>query len=80
MTASSKDSGARQSGITKWYNQDKGYGFIVPDDGGPDVFVHANALHRAGISDGLDEGERVAFDTLPGKDGKGPKAVNVRKL
>jgi CspA family cold shock protein len=50
------------SGTVKFYNGQKGYGFIAPDDGGNDVFVHATALERAGIR-GLVEGQKVSFDT-----------------
>lgn len=49
-------------GTVKFYNSQKGYGFIAPDHGGSDVFVHASALERAGIS-GLAEGQKVSFDT-----------------
>ena len=49
-------------GTVKWYNDQKGFGFIQPDNGGKDVFVHATALERAGIR-GLVEGQKVAFDT-----------------
>ena len=51
-----------QTGTVKFYNTQKGYGFIQPDDGGKDVFVHATALERAGIR-GLVEGQKVSFDT-----------------
>jgi len=50
------------SGTVKFYNNQKGFGFIAPDDGSKDVFVHATALERAGIS-GLAEGQKVEFDT-----------------
>jgi CspA family cold shock protein len=50
-----------QMGAVKFYNAQKGFGFIQPDDGGKDVFVHATALERAGIR-GLSEGQKVAFD------------------
>jgi CspA family cold shock protein len=66
----------RQSGIVKFYNVQKGYGFIQPDDGGKDVFVHVTAVEQSGISS-LDEGMRISFDTEPDKRGKGPKAVNL---
>ena len=50
------------NGVVKFYNAQKGFGFIQPDDGGKDVFVHATALERAGMS-GLSEGQKVSFDT-----------------
>ena len=50
------------SGTVKFYNGQKGYGFIAPDDGSKDVFVHATALERAGIR-GLVEGQKVSFET-----------------
>lgn len=51
-----------QVGTVKFYNSQKGFGFIQPDDGGKDVFVHATALERAGMH-GLNEGQKVSFDT-----------------
>ena len=51
-----------QLGSVKFYNSQKGFGFIAPDDGGNDVFVHATALERAGMQD-LSEGQKVSFDT-----------------
>ncbi len=51
-----------QKGTVKFYNNQKGFGFIAPDDGGKDVFVHATALERAGMSS-LSEGQKVSFDT-----------------
>jgi CspA family cold shock protein len=57
-------------GTVKFYNDMKGFGFIAPEDGGKDVFVHATALERAGMR-GLVEGQRVAFDTqADGRSGK----------
>ena len=50
------------TGTVKFYNTQKGFGFIEPDDGGKDVFVHATALERAGMT-GLTEGQKVSFDT-----------------
>jgi cold shock protein len=50
------------NGTVKFYNDQKGFGFIQPDDGGKDVFVHATALERAGLR-GLSEGQKVSFDT-----------------
>jgi CspA family cold shock protein len=49
------------SGTVKWFNAQKGYGFIQPDDGSKDVFVHITAVERAGLSD-LNEGQKVSFD------------------
>lgn len=66
----------RQTGTVKFYNQQKGYGFIVPDDGGSDVFVHVTAVQSSGIQD-LIEGAKISFETEPDKRGKGPKAVNL---
>jgi len=66
----------RQSGIVKFYNSQKGYGFITPDDGGKDVFVHVTAVEQSGIGS-MDEGMRVSFETEPDKHGKGPKAINL---
>jgi CspA family cold shock protein len=68
----------RQVGTVKFYNDQKGYGFITPDDGGKDVFVHVTAIERSGVS-GLTEGVRISFDTEPDKRGKGPKAVNLQQ-
>ena len=62
-------------GTVKWYNPDKGFGFIVRDRGGKDIFVHASALNRSGITE-LSEGQRVAVDVIEG--GKGLEAVNIR--
>jgi len=50
------------TGVVKFYNEQKGYGFIQPDNGGKDVFVHATALERAGMRS-LSEGQKVSFDT-----------------
>ena len=52
------------NGTVKFYNDQKGFGFIQPDDGGKDVFVHATALERAGLRS-LSEGQKVSFDTAP---------------
>ena len=57
------------TGTVKWFNPTKGYGFIAPEDGSKDVFVHINAVRSAGL-DTLNEGQRVDFDIEPGKDGK----------
>ncbi len=57
------------TGTVKWFNATKGFGFIQPEDGGNDAFVHITALERAGIHS-LDEGQRVEFELQPGRDGK----------
>ena len=64
------------TGTVKWFNPTKGYGFIQPDDGGKDVFVHVSAVQASGLP-GLDDGQKVSFDTEPDKRGKGPKAINL---
>lgn len=67
-----------QTGTVKFFNTEKGYGFIRPDDGGRDIFVHATAVERSGLG-GLNEGERLAYETEPDRHGKGPKAINLRR-
>jgi CspA family cold shock protein len=66
------------TGKVKFFNTEKGFGFITPDQGGKDVFVHVTAVERSGLGP-LDEGMRVSFDTEPDKSGKGPKAVNLQE-
>jgi len=65
-----------QGGVVKFFNSERGYGFIKPDDGGRDVFVHITAVERAGMTT-LNEGQHINFDVEPDKKGKGPKAVNL---
>jgi len=55
-----------QKGTVKWFNTQKGYGFIQPDAGGPDVFVHISAVERAGMR-GLNEGQKVSYDIVADK-------------
>ena len=57
------------TGTVKWFNATKGYGFIAPEDGGKDVFVHVRAVERAGLGT-LHEGQRLAFEVRPGRDGR----------
>jgi CspA family cold shock protein len=66
-----------QQGTVKFFNPEKGYGFIKPDDGGRDIFVHVTAVEQAGLNS-LHEGQRVSFEVEPDKKGKGPKAVNLQ--
>ena len=64
-------------GTVKWFNPDKGFGFITPDEGGADVFVHFSAIQTNGFRT-LDENQRVEFDVTQGQ--KGLQADNVRAL
>lgn len=57
------------TGTVKWFNSTKGYGFIEPDDGGKDAFVHISAVERAGLST-LAEGQKVSFELQSGQNGK----------
>jgi CspA family cold shock protein len=67
------------TGTVKFFNADKGYGFVAPEDGGPDVFLHASALETAGIRS-VSDGDRISFDlVMDARKGK-TNAQNVKKL
>ncbi len=64
-------------GTVKWFSEEKGYGFIEPDEGGEDLFVHYTAIKGSGFRS-LEEGERVSYEPAQGQ--KGPQAENVSKV
>ncbi|MCV3274157.1 cold-shock protein [Roseobacter sinensis] len=63
------------NGTVKWFNTTKGFGFIAPESGGKDVFVHISALERAGMTT-LNDDQKVTFDVEPGRDGR-ESATNI---
>ena len=65
-------------GTVKWFNGQKGFGFIQPDNGGNDVLVHISAVERAGLSN-LNEGQKISFETETGRNGKA-SAVDLKLL
>ena len=67
-----------QTGTVKWFNLAKGYGFITPERGGPDAFVHISAIERAGL-EGLREGERIQYELVRNKNGKS-SAEDLRRV
>jgi CspA family cold shock protein len=66
-------------GTVKWFNAQKGFGFIQPDDGGKDVFVHISAVERAGMH-GLDEGQKVSFEVVANRRTGKSAAENLRAV
>ena len=65
------------TGIVKWFNSQKGFGFIQPEDGGKDVFVHISAVERAGMNT-LNEGQKISFDVVADRRTGKPSADNLR--
>ncbi len=66
------------TGIVKWFSAEKGYGFITPDDGGKDLFVHYSSIEGTEGYKILSEGQKVEFDAV--QEARGPKAANVRAI
>ena len=66
----------RQTGTVKWFNEGKGFGFIAPDGGSKDVFVHISAVERSGLT-GLKDNQKVSFEVQAGRDGR-ESAVNLK--
>jgi len=66
------------NGTVKWFNASKGYGFIAPDDGSNDVFIHISSLERAGLSQ-LNDGQKISYELEENKGGK-TSAINVQLL
>jgi CspA family cold shock protein len=64
------------TGTVKWFNSTKGYGFVMPEDGSKDVFVHISAVERSGLGT-LNEGQRISYDLESGREGK-VSAVNLK--
>ena len=58
------------NGTVKWFNKGRGYGFVMPDDGGKDIFLHVSAWLKAGLTDYPEEGDEVRFEAGPGRGGK----------
>lgn len=67
------------TGTVKWFNSQKGYGFIQPDDGGKDVFVHISAVQRAGMQ-GLDEGQKISYEIVADRRTGKSSADNLRTI
>lgn len=71
-----RENNMSETGTIKFYNAEKGFGFIVPENGGSDIFVHVSAVQASGL-EGLEQDQKVSFETEPDNRGKGPKAVNI---
>jgi CspA family cold shock protein len=74
-----RPAGPRQNGVLKFFNTERGFGFITPDDGNKDVFVHISAIERSGLPQ-LEEGTRVSFETEEDRRGRGFQAVNLQLI
>ena len=72
-----RERGPRQNGTLKFFNNDRGFGFITPESGGKDVFVHISAIERSGLQQ-LAEGTKLSFETEDDRRGRGPQAVNLQ--
>ncbi|WP_438721816.1 cold-shock protein [Bartonella rochalimae] len=68
-----------QTGEVKFFNNNKGFGFIKPDNGSTDIFVHISDVQASGLS-GLNDAQKVSFDIEPNRRGKGPKAININVM
>ncbi|AQX18731.1 cold-shock DNA-binding protein family [Bartonella sp. CDC_skunk] len=68
-----------QTGEVKFFNNNKGFGFIKPDNGSTDIFVHISDVQASGLS-GLNDAQKVSFDIEPDRRGKGPKAININVM
>jgi CspA family cold shock protein len=77
VAAHNKEESAMPNGTVKWFSDEKGFGFITPDDGGKDLFVHHGGILSEGYRS-LEEGAKVSYDAEAGD--KGPKAVNVQVI
>jgi CspA family cold shock protein len=77
QAATSNGPSVEETGTVKWFNTERGYGFITRSSGDDDVFVHISALERSGLA-GLSEGDRVVIDVAEGR--KGPEAARIRLI
>lgn len=68
-----------ESGTVKWFNSQKGYGFIQPDSGGPDVFVHISAVERSGLN-GLNDGQKISYELVADRRSGKSTAENIKSI